>query len=229
MSGPRILLVEDEPGLVLTLSDRLQSEGYTVESREDGDAGLAEGLSGGYDLILLDVMLPRKSGFDVCRKLRQSGIETPIMMLTARGEVVDKVVGLQIGADDYVTKPFDMMELLARVEALLRRAPVRRSQAAGSYKFGSIAVDFRKSEVRRDGHPVQLSAKEYQLLCYLIDHRGETLSREQLLSDVWDYQSTISTRTVDVHMVWLRQKLEENPKFPQYLLTLRGLGYRFAG
>lgn len=225
----RILLVEDEPGLVLTLGDRLTSEGYHVDSCGDGDTGLEKATSGGYDLLILDVMLPRRSGFDVCRKLRQQSISVPILMLTARGEVVDKVVGLQIGADDYVTKPFDMMELLARVEALLRRAPVRRSTGSGTFEFGSIQVDFRKSEVTRNGQPVPLSAREYQLLIYLIDHRGETLSREQLLSDVWGYQASVTTRTVDVHMVWLRQKLEDNPKYPQYLLTLRGLGYRFAG
>jgi two-component system, OmpR family, alkaline phosphatase synthesis response regulator PhoP len=226
--NPRILLVEDEAGLVLTLTDRLRSEGYTVDSCGDGDSGLEQASNGGYDLVVLDVMLPRRSGFDVCRKLRQQGIAVPILMLTARAEVVDKVVGLQIGADDYVTKPFDMMELLARIEALLRRAPVRQSTAAG-YTFGTVAVDFKKCVVTREGRPVPLSAREYQLLCYLIDHRGETIPREQLLSDVWGYQSSVSTRTVDVHMVWLRQKLEENPRLPQYLLTMRGLGYRFGG
>jgi two-component system alkaline phosphatase synthesis response regulator PhoP len=226
--SPRILLVEDEAGLVLTLTDRLQSEGYTVEAAGDGEAGLECALSGSFDLIVLDVMLPKKSGFDVCRKLRQQDVDTPVLMLTARGEVVDKVVGLQIGADDYVTKPFDMMELLARVEALLRRAPARRG-GAGSHRFGNVTVDFKKAEVTRDGQPVALSAREYQLLAHLIEHRGETLSREQLLTEVWGYQTAISTRTVDVHMVWLRQKLEDNPKSPQYLLTLRGLGYRFDG
>lgn len=225
--SPRILLVEDEAGLVLTLTDRLRSEGYTVEDCGDGETGLERAASGSFDLVLLDVMLPKKSGFDVCRKLRQQDVDTPIIMLTARGEVVDKVVGLQIGADDYVTKPFDMMELLARIEALLRRAPARRPPTAGTYRFGTVTVDCRKAEVVRDGQPVALSAREYQLLVYLIEHKGETLSREQLLTDVWGYQAAISTRTVDVHMVWLRQKLEENPKSPRHLLTLRGLGYRF--
>jgi len=225
---PRILLVEDEVALVLILTDRLQSEGYTVESCGDGETALEMASGGGFDLILLDVMLPRRSGFDVCRKLRQQGIAVPVLMLTARADVVDKVVGLQIGADDYVTKPFDMMELLARIEALLRRAPLRQSHAA-AYTFGEVTVDFKKCEVSRDGQPVPLSAREYQLLCYLVEHRGETISREQLLSEVWGYQSSITTRTVDVHMVWLRQKLEENPRMPQYLLTVRGRGYRFAG
>ena len=223
----RILMVEDEPGLVLTLCDRLMSEGYEVDSREDGESGLEQALTQTYDLIMLDVMLPKKSGFDVCRKLRQSGVQTPVLMLTARNQVVDKVVGLQIGADDYLTKPFDMMELLARIEALLRRSVVKPSEAVMAYQFGSVKVDFRKAEVLRDGSGVTLSAREYQLLKYLIEHRGETISRERLLSDVWGYDATPETRTVDVHMAWLRQKLEENPRYPQYLLTLRGLGYKF--
>ena len=223
----RILMVEDEPGLVLTLCDRLMSEGYDVDSRQDGESGLEQALAQTYDLIMLDVMLPKKSGFDVCRKLRQSGVQTPVLMLTARNQVVDKVVGLQIGADDYLTKPFDMMELLARIEALLRRSLVKPSEAVMAYQFGSVKVDFRKAEVLRDGAGVTLSAREYQLLKYLIEHRGETISRERLLSDVWGYDATPETRTVDVHMAWLRQKLEENPRYPQYLLTLRGLGYKF--
>ena len=225
----RILLVEDEPGLVMTLTDRLAAEGYDVESAGDGETGLDLAMKGAFDLILLDVMLPRKSGFDVCRKLRQSGIETPVLMLTARGQVVDKVVGLQIGADDYVTKPFDMMELHARVDALLRRARSGPASASTAYQFGRIHVDFRKAEVTRDGSPVALSAREYQLLHYLIDHRDTTLSREVLLSEVWGYDAMTNTRTVDVHMAWLRQKLEENPKYPQYLTTMRGLGYKFTG
>ena len=225
---PRILLVEDEPGLVLTLTDRLQSEGYAVESRGDGDGGLAEALDASYDLVILDVMLPKKSGFDVCRKLRQSGAGVPILMLTARSEVVDKVVGLQLGADDYVTKPFNMMELLARIEALLRRAPVKRSSTPETCQFGAVSVDFRRAEVARDGKPVPLSAREYQLLCYLLDRQGQTVSREQLLTEVWGYASTPSTRTVDVHMAWLRQKLEDHPRHPRYFLTVRGLGYKFA-
>jgi two-component system alkaline phosphatase synthesis response regulator PhoP len=227
--GQRILLVEDEPGLVMTLSDRLEGEGYSVESATDGESGLAKASTGNYDLILLDVMLPRKSGLDVCRKLRQSGVETPVLMLTARGQVVDKVVGLQIGADDYVTKPFDMMELLARIEALLRRAPLKSAKRAGPYQFGTVQVDFRSAEVTKEGHPVALSAREFQLLKYLIEHRGATVSREELLKEVWGYDAGTTTRTVDVHMAWLRQKLEDNSKVPQHILTLRGLGYKFTG
>jgi two-component system alkaline phosphatase synthesis response regulator PhoP len=227
--GQRILLVEDEPGLVLTLTDRLEAEGYSVENRRDGEAGLGAAMSGAFDLIILDLMLPRKSGLDVCRALRQNGGSTPILMLTARSQVVDKVVGLRLGADDYLTKPFDTMELIARVEALLRRVPAAAVRSAEHYRFGTIEVDIRRAEVVKDGKPVVLSAREFQLLRYLIDHRGDTLSREELLTEVWKYDSTPTTRTVDVHVAWLRQKLEENPKFPQLILTIRGLGYKFTG
>ncbi len=226
---PRILLVEDEEGLVITLSDRLRSEGYAVEACRDGESGLARALEGAFDLVVLDVMLPRKSGFDVCRKLRRSGSDLPVLMLTARGQVVDRVFGLQIGADDYLTKPFEMMELLARIEALLRRAAGRAGKASGQYAFGAVRVDFAAGEVSRNGQPVSLSAREFQLLRYLMEHRGEIITREELLKQVWGYQALPATRTVDVHMAWLRQKLEDNPKYPRYILTLRGLGYKFAG
>jgi len=225
----RILLVEDEPGLVMTLTDRLEAEGYAVASAADGEAGLATASSQGFDLIILDVMLPKKSGLEVCRKLRQSGNNVPVLMLTARGQVVDKVVGLQIGADDYLTKPFDMMELLARIEALLRRARVEPATVGTTYQFGDIHVDVRRAEVTRDGKPVNLTAREFQLLNYLIEHRGATLSRDELLIEVWGYDAVPSTRTVDVHMAWLRQKLETNPAHPQFILTVRGLGYKFTG
>jgi two-component system, OmpR family, alkaline phosphatase synthesis response regulator PhoP len=222
----RILLVEDEVGLVMTLSDRLRAEGYLVDSSPDGEEGLRRASEAVYDLIILDVMLPKKSGFEVCRKLRDGGIETPILMLTARSQVVDKVVGLQFGADDYLTNPFDMMELLARLEALLRRAPSRPSR--NIHRFGSIQVDLRSAEVTRNGVAVNLSAREFQLLRYLIEHRGSLISREELLTNVWGYEATPLTRTVDVHMAWLRQKLETNPKRPEFILTIRGLGYRFS-
>jgi two-component system, OmpR family, alkaline phosphatase synthesis response regulator PhoP len=224
----RLLLVEDEAGLVLTLSDRFQMEGYMVEAAPDGNTGLELALTGGFDLILLDVMLPGKSGYDVCRDVRARGIETPILMLTARGQVVDKVVGLKLGADDYITKPFEVIELLARMEALLRRAP-NAVKPANNYQFGEVRVDFRKAEVIKAGAPVVLSAREFTLLHYLIDNRGATISREELLNQVWGHQSIPTTRTVDVHVAWLRQKLEENPKYPQFILTIRGIGYKFAG
>jgi two-component system alkaline phosphatase synthesis response regulator PhoP len=227
-SPKRILLVEDEPGLVLTLTDRLTREGYVVETSADGESGLERASSEGFDLLLLDVMLPRMNGFDVLKELRRRGIETPVIMLTARGQVVDKVVGLKLGADDYVTKPFEMIELLARIEAKLRRAPVAPHPADGHH-FGSIEVDFRRAEVTKEGVPLELSAREFQLLRYFLEHRGATLTREELLNEVWGYNAMPSTRTVDVHVAWLRQKIEPNPRHPQYILTVHGLGYKFAG
>ncbi len=227
----RILLIEDEPGLVLTLSDRLRGDGYEVEVAGDGDAGLARATAEHFDLIILDVMLPRRNGFDVCRDLRQQRAETPVMMLTARDQVVDKVVGLKLGADDYLTKPFEMLELLARVEALLRRSAVRAvgSEAPVSYQFGAVSVDLQAAQVQREEQPVELSTLEFRLLRYFIEHRGETLSRETLLNEVWGYHAQVSTRTVDVHVAWLRQKLEAQPRHPQYILTVHGVGYKFVG
>jgi two-component system alkaline phosphatase synthesis response regulator PhoP len=225
----RILLIEDEPGLVLTLTDRLTSEGYHVETAGDGTTGLARATSEPFDLIMLDVMLPGKNGFDVCRDLRQQNIDTPILMLTARGQVVDKVVGLKLGADDYLTKPFEMIELLARLEALLRRAPAASTAPPEAYHFGDVQIDFRRAEVLRNGQPVDLSAKEFQLLRYFVTHRGAALSRDELLDEVWDYDTLPATRTVDVHVAWLRQKLEANPRHPQHILTVHGLGYKFVG
>ncbi len=224
----RVLLIEDEPGLVLTLSDRLVREGYSVEASSDGESGLERAASGIFDLILLDVMLPRMGGLDVLRELRRRGNETPVIVLTARGQVVDKVVGLKLGADDYVTKPFEMMELLARVEAKLRRAPVP-SRPIDGYQFGDVRIDFRRAEVVKEGAPIELSAREFQLLRYFVEHRGATLTREELLNEVWGYNAMPSTRTVDVHVAWLRQKVEPTPKHPQYILTVHGLGYKFAG
>jgi two-component system, OmpR family, alkaline phosphatase synthesis response regulator PhoP len=230
MMDRRILLVEDEPGLVMTLCDRLRSEGYQVESAADGQSGLDQASAIAFDLIILDIMLPRKNGLDVCRDLRQRGIATPILMLTARGQTVDKVVGLKIGADDYLTKPFEMMELLARVEVLLRRASQASAATPGDvYQFGPIRVDLRRTEVQRHGKPVALSAKEFQLLRYLLEHRGTTVSRETLLSEVWGYGGVTSSRTVDVHVAWLRQKLEEDSHQPQWILTVHGLGYKLSG
>ncbi len=224
----KILLVEDEPGLRLTLSDRLRKENYLVETAADGNTGFQMASGGGFDLIILDVMLPGRNGFDVCRDLRQLGIATPILMLTARGETIDKVLGLKIGADDYLTKPFETLELLARIEALLRRATLPPSSTAGSARFGSVRVDFRKAKIVKGDQPVSLSAKEFQLLRYFLDHRGEILSRERLLQEVWGYDPAISSRTIDVHVAWLRQKLEDDPKRPRWILTMHGLGYKFA-
>lgn len=225
---PNVLLVEDEPGITMILTDRLDLEGYEVDSAADGETGLQKALTGKFDLIILDVMLPKKSGFEVCRTLRQNNITTPVLMLTARGNVVDKVTGLQIGADDYLTKPFDTMELVARLQALLRRSQTPGPRLADVYEFSDVRVDFKRSEVTRAGAVVPMSAREFQLLRYLVEHRDETISREELLRDVWGYDSTPETRTVDVHMAWLRQKLEENQKFPKHFITVRGMGYRFS-
>ena len=224
----RLLLVEDEPGLVLTLTDRLTREGYDVQSTADGESALARATSEAFDLVLLDVMLPRLGGFDVLRELRRQAVEIPVIMLTARGQLVDKVVGLKLGADDYVTKPFEMVELLARVEAKLRRgAP--SSRPADGHQFGDIQIDFRRAEVTKAGAALGLSAREFQLLRYFVEHRGATLTREELLNEVWGYNAMPSTRTVDVHVAWLRQKIEPNPRHPQYILTVHGMGYKFAG
>jgi two-component system alkaline phosphatase synthesis response regulator PhoP len=225
----RILLIEDEAGLVMTLSDRLTSEGYAVDSAQDAETGLARATSEAFDLIILDVMLPGGSGFDICRDLRQRNITTPIIMLTARGQIIDKVLGLKIGAEDYITKPFEMMELLARVEVQLRRASKVAPASAESYSFGDVRIDFRRAEAYRGENVVELSAKEFRLLRYLIEHRGAALSRDELLNEVWGYDAAVSTRTVDVHIAWLRQKLEPNQRHPQFILTIHGLGYKFAG
>jgi len=224
----RVLLVEDEPGLVLTLTDRLRSEGYEVQSASDGASGLARATRERWDVILLDVMLPGASGFDVCRDLRHQGVTTPVIMLTARSQVVDKVLGLKLGADDYLTKPFDMLELTARIEVQLRRASTP-STAPNQYTFGDIVLDVRKAEVTRHGQPIEMSAREFLLLKYLVEHREATLTRDELLNEVWGYHSMPSTRTVDVHVAWLRQKIEPNVRHPQYLLTVHGMGYKFVG
>jgi two-component system, OmpR family, alkaline phosphatase synthesis response regulator PhoP len=222
-----VLFVEDEAALRMTVGDRLRKEGYAVESAANGEVGFEKATQLPFDLVILDVMLPKKSGFDVCREIREAGLITPILMLTARGQISDKVNGLKIGADDYLTKPFNMQELVARVEALLRRAPIRPAAQAGVFDFGSIHIDLVGTEAARDGKAVNLSAREFQLLRYFIEHRGATLSRDELLKQVWGYSADMYTRTVDVHVASLRQKLEEDPKQPQFILTVQGLGYKF--
>ncbi|PYY16532.1 MAG: DNA-binding response regulator [Acidobacteria bacterium] len=219
-----ILLVEDEKNLRITLGDRLRKEGYIVDFATDGVEGLEKATRLPFDLIILDVMLPRRNGFDVCRDIRNAGLATPIVLLTARTETVEKVLGLKLGADDYVTKPFDSMELLARIEALLRRAPMRTGQSL--YQIGPLCVDTRRTTVTKEGKPVDLSAREFQLLRYFIEHAGRSLSRDQILKDVWGYEPDTFTRTVDVHVSSLRQKLEGDPKKPELILTVPGLGYK---
>lgn len=213
----------------MTLTDRLEAEGFAVESATDGESGLQIALADNFDLIILDVMLPKKNGFDICRDLRQKSINTPILMLTAKGEILDKVLGLKLGADDYLTKPFEVIELLARIEALLRRTVNTHQNAAETYQFGDVAVDFKRAEVSKNSVSIELSAMEFKLLQFLIEHRGEVHSRDTLLDEVWGYDAMPSTRTVDVHIAWLRQKLEENPRYPQFIQTVHGLGYKFVG
>ena len=220
-----ILLVEDEEALRMTLGDRLRNAGYAVDCAVDGIEALRKATTPPRDLIILDVMIPGPSGFDVCRDVRQAGVTTPILMLTARGQTSDKVKGLRIGADDYLTKPFDMGELIARVEALLRRSPGRA--VPSTVTFGPIHVDLRGTQVTRDGTVVQISAREFQLLRFFIEHPGATLSREELLTEVWGYHAQVFTRTVDVHVASLRQKLEPDPRQPRFFLTVQGLGYKF--
>jgi two-component system alkaline phosphatase synthesis response regulator PhoP len=229
VSDHRLLLVEDEPGLVMTLTDRLTAEGYDVESATDAKTALESATTGRFDAILLDVMLPGGNGFDICRTVRQRGVQTPILMLTARGQVIDRVVGLKLGADDYLVKPFEMAELLARIEALLRRSAASPHAATEVARFGDVAVDFRRAEVTKGGAIVELSAREFKLLRYFVEHKGAALSRDELLNEVWGYNAMPTTRTVDVHVAWLRQKLEDNPRHPQFILTVHGLGYKFAG
>ncbi len=223
----RILLVEDEPGLSLTLTDLLEAEGHSVDQAHDGPSGLAKATNAEFDVIILDVMLPGKSGLDVCREIRSRGSDVAVLMLTAKSQIIDRVVGLKLGADDYLTKPFDPSELLARVEALLRRVKKENLNRVARYQFGDVQVDFEKAETLKNGVPVSLAGKELQLLHYLINHREKVLSRDELLREVWEYQSEVSSRTVDVHVAWLRQKLEDNPQYPKHILTVRGSGYRF--
>jgi two-component system alkaline phosphatase synthesis response regulator PhoP len=226
MSGS-ILLVEDEYALRMTLGDRLRKEGYVVDCAVDGDEGFSKATQQPFDLIVLDVMLPRRDGFDVCRNLRSAGLSTPVLMLTARGRTAEKVTGLKIGADDYVTKPFQMPELLARISALLRRAPTKTETPSEVYEFGRVRVDLRATEVTRDGQIVNLSAQEMQLLRFFLANPNTTLGRAELLARAWGYDRAMFTRTVDVHVASLRQKLEEEPRQPRFFLTVPRQGYKF--
>jgi len=224
---PRLLLIEDEPSLVLTLTDRLRAEGYQVETAGDGDSGYERAIVAGHDLILLDVSLPGKGGFEVLRDLRRQRVDTPVLMLTARGQLVDRVLGRKLGADDYLTKPFDLLELLARIEAVLRRRGGPGATAADAFSFGEVRVDFRRAEVLRNGQPIPLSSLEFKLLRHLIERRGELLSRRDLLEQVWGYPGVLQTRTVDVHIASLRQKIERHPAKPEHIVTVHRMGYRF--
>jgi DNA-binding response OmpR family regulator len=223
----RILIIEDEKALVMALQDRLESEGYTTASAYDGISGETMAMAETFSCIILDVMLPQKDGFQVCKSLRDRKISTPILMLTARDTSIDTVMGLKLGADDYVAKPFDMQVLLARVEALVRRTPANLEKGSiKPYCFGPFTLDRESKELYRFDTHIALNATEYQLLCYLVDHEGKTIARETLLDEVWGYELLVSSRTVDVHIARLRQKLDEG-HIPHYIKTIRRMGYRF--
>ena len=222
----RILVVEDDPGIAFGLRVDLQTEGYDVELESDGESALQRAAKETFDLILLDVMLPGKDGFEVCRELRRGGSKTPIILLTAKAQEAEKVMGLELGADDYVTKPFSPRELRARVKAALRRTGEDESQA---YRFGDLEVDFTRCELRRAGKPVELTALEFKLLAAFVHNRGRVLSREQLLDLVWGHDTFVTDRVVDNHVVTLRKKIEPEPSQPRYVLSVRGMGYRFDG
>ena len=222
-----ILVVEDESALRMTLGDRLRKVGFTVDFAVDGEEGLTKATSQPFDLIVLDVMLPGVDGMTVCKSIRDAGLMTPVLMLTARGRTADKVSGLSIGADDYVTKPFRMPELLARINALLRRVPPPATPPSAVCQFGRISVDLRATEVTRDGEIVNLSSQEMELLRFFLANPNRTVRRDELLSEVWGYHRTMFTRTVDVHVAALRQKLEDEPRQPRHFLTVQRVGYKF--
>lgn len=225
----RILIIEDEPGIVLTLEDRLVSEGFEVESAGDGISGEALAKTGRFDLILLDIMLPNKDGFQVCQDLRSAGIETPIIMLTARTTNIDTVMGLRLGADDYVSKPFDFQILLARIQANLRRTASQPASPVEDHEYaiGDFVLDTGAHQLKKGDRVIQLNTQEYRLLRFFVEHSGVIFSRDELLNEVWGYDTETTTRTVDVHVAWLRKKLEDLP-VPRYLLTIRGSGYKFV-
>lgn len=224
----KILIVEDEPNMVAGLRDNFEFEGYEVISADNGEAGLERAVADSPDLVVLDVMMPKMSGLEVCKQLKAKRPSVPIIMLTARGQEVDKVVGLELGADDYVTKPFSIRELMARVKAVLRRSHALPKEH-DRYSFGDTEVDLRACRVTRSGRELDFSSTEFELLKYFVCHAGEVLSRDRLLEEVWGYESYPTTRTVDAHLVRLRQKLEPNPEQPRFFLTVHGTGYRFVG
>jgi two-component system alkaline phosphatase synthesis response regulator PhoP len=225
---PSVLIVEDDEAMSVALRDGFEYEGYSVTLAKDGEAGLQLASAATPDLVVLDVMLPRMTGLDVCKQLRAGGSGVPIIMLTARGQEIDKVIGLKLGADDYVTKPFGFMELMARAEAVLRRSAGKASAPDG-YRFGEVALDFRRHEATKGGARLQLSPREFQLLAFFVQHRGEVVTRETLLDAVWDYNSIPFTRTVDMHIAKLRKKLEDEPGDPRWIVTVHRLGYKFTG
>jgi len=231
-SSKRVLVVEDDQAMAVGLQDGIASEGYSVLYADDGEKGLRMAREDQPDLMVLDVMLPKMNGLDVCRQLRGEGNAVPIIMLTARGQEVDKVLGLKMGADDYVTKPFSLMELLARMESVLRRSsqqPAPTPEGPAHFQFGTIEVDFAKHEATRDGQPLEMSAREFSMLRFFVQNQGKVVSRDQLLDAVWGYDHIPFTRTVDAHIAKLRKKIEEKPSEPKHLITVHRLGYKFTG
>lgn len=225
----RILIIEDEPSMLMGLEDNLDFEGYEVDSAPDGPSGLKKIQTGHYDLILLDVMLPGMSGFDICRQLRKNGNTVPIILLTAKGEEIDKVLGLELGADDYITKPFSLRELIARIKAVIRRGSTAGSTAdtENRVRIGRLSVDFGAYDAREDDNSVKMSHKEFEVLKYLWENRQQTVSRYDLLDNIWGYEDEQpTTRTVDNFIVKLRQKIEQNPNEPHIILTVHGIGYK---
>ena len=224
----RVLIVEDDQAMAVALRDGFEYEGYAVTVARDGEQGYRLAAEKSADLVILDVMLPKQSGLDVCKRLRSAGNPTPIIMLTARGQEIDKVLGLKCGADDYVTKPFSFLELMARVEAVLRRSK-NQADSLEDYEFGDVRLNFKSYEAKKAGAPLDLSSREFQLLRYFIEHRGEAVTRDQLLDAVWGYDDFPLTRTVDMHIAKLRQKIEDSPANPRYIVTVHRVGYKFTG
>jgi len=224
----KVLVVEDDPAILRGLADNLRFEGYEVFTAQDGEAGARMQRVHRPDLIVLDLMMPRVSGLELCRKLRGEGVHTPILMLTAKSEEADRVAGLDMGADDYVTKPFSVKELMARVRALLRRAQPQ-PDLPDSLRFSDVEVDFRRYEARKSGRQVEMARKEFAVLRFLASRAGDAVTRDELLNEVWGYESYPVSRTVDNHIALLRSKLESDPASPKHLLTVHGIGYRFVG
>ncbi|MBN2279674.1 MAG: response regulator transcription factor [Candidatus Marinimicrobia bacterium] len=224
----KILIVEDEMSMRTGLRDNLEFEGYEVDTAEDGQAGLSMIMENSYDLVLLDVMLPKMSGFDVCKILRGKQVFTPIIMLTAKGDEIDKVLGLEIGADDYITKPFSLRELLARIKAALRRTEFTGNNSTGTIEIGRLKLEFQSYNAWENEEPVSLTHKEFEILKYFWDKKNQTVSRNDLLEKVWGYDQEITTRTIDNFILKLRQKIEKNPSHPKYILTVHGIGYKLV-
>lgn len=222
----KILIIEDEESILMALEDDLRVEGYEVSSAKDGLQGFSMAKEQGYDLIILDIMLPKMNGFEVCKQLRQNGITTPILMLTAKSQEIDKILGLELGADDYVTKPFSPRELLARVKAILRRVK-QTQQGIDVYHFGNVEVDFKKYKAKKSGQPIYLTSLEFSLIHFLIENKGQVVSRDTILDNVWGDDVYVYPRAVDTHIAHLRKKIEDDPTNPKYIISVRGIGYKF--